>query len=152
MGYEISAPAGIRWWASQKGLIWNKEQNEKDMGGGIEVCTCVLNKGWSNWPMLPPAVTIKEGRLFSCLPSTSPTTSPGISTWGEGVWSWPSTSPTSSHGGDYSSRYLHMHQCKQKEPETLVTSWLYSLKLNKRDLNYNGLWRHNSQTISSDNT
>lgn len=55
--------------------------------------------------------------------------------------------------GDYRYRYFHKHHCKKKkkEPETPVKSWLYSLKLNVGDLNYNGLWRHNSQTISSDN-
>lgn len=49
-----------------------------------------------------------------------------------------------SQESDHSCNYLHTHYGKQKQPETLVTSRLYSLSLNRRDLSFNGLQRHNS--------
>ena len=48
------------------------------MGGWIKVCMYVLNRKGSHWPILPPAVTSKEGRLLYCLLSTLPTHVPRL--------------------------------------------------------------------------
>lgn len=49
-----------------------------------------------------------------------------------------------SQEGDQSPNYPHTHCGKQKQAETLVTSRLHSLRLNKRELSFTGLQRHNS--------